>query len=142
MELPISVMVVLFVAVVVGVGIIGFTNYTLTSAKERVDDLGRPINGAQGDKLISLPGDISKSMIESLSRQCITDSIKRVEMTTTNCFVVNAEGHDHAAITGLDNQKFIYENREWEYEVEIDDVNSRTLLIDYNPIQGRIIIRD
>ena len=140
MELPISVMIVLFVAVAVSIGIIGFAGSNITMGRQRVDDLGN-IGGVpmEIDDYIVTVATISERVVESLSEQCVREMLPRGQLTTTTCFVVSGTDID-ISINNIDGESFEVMDTDWEYQVVGIDANTQTVFIRYAPSLGKIII--
>ena len=142
MELPISVMVVLFVAVVVGVGIIGFANHTLGSGKDSVDGLARLLDDDNiQDRIIEVGFEISAQVIEHLSAQCVRDSLRNAVQVREVCYVIHStQGNNRVQIQNLD--EFEHRGTTWTYHVSISSSDSRTLYIEFSPSDGEVRITD
>ena len=92
MELPITVMIVLFVTVIVGAAILAFAKGTLTDAKDNVGNLIPDKQGSIDDKIIEVQT-LTEQGVRSLAESCITDAILQSEMNTRTCAVIKVKDH-------------------------------------------------
>ena len=136
MELPISVMIVLFVAIVVGIVVIGFANTSLDRARDDIRVLGRDDPEKFEDKLVSVPA-LSGDRIKNLGMQCVRDFQGHIGEEL--CFVVRGLRTDEGGIQEINalNQEIVNINdNNWTFHVDIIG-NPNVIFVYYNPI-GRI----
>lgn len=90
MELPITVMITLFVAVVVGATIIVFAKQSLTDAN---DDLGNVLENKPEtlDEKIITVGTLSETGVRSLAESCAQDAIIDAELQKRTCVIIKAD---------------------------------------------------
>jgi hypothetical protein len=136
MELPISVMIVLFVAIVVGIVVIGFANTSLDRARDDIRVLGRDDPEKFEDKLVSVPA-LSSERIKSLGMQCVRDYQGYVAEEL--CFVVRSIDSSDPGIQQINdlNDEVVNVNgNNWTFRVDITG-NPNVVFVYYNPV-GRI----
>ncbi len=133
MDMPISVIITLFVAIVVGVAIIGFSSDILTDARDDIGNIGNEEDEDFQDNIVEV-STITESRIESLSEQCIRDSSA---MEKEVCFVIR--GEEIEDLSGLEGKTLNILGVEWDLEVE-ENINSRTVFIEYNPLRNTVQI--
>lgn len=140
MELPISVMIVLFVAIVVGIVVIGFANTSLDRARDDIRELGRDAPEKFEDKLVSVPA-LSSDRIKNLGMQCVRDFQGYVAEEL--CFVVRSidvsnEGIQQGIqqINALNDEVVNINGNNWTFRVDITG-NPNVVFVYYNPV-GRI----
>jgi len=123
MELPIQIMIVLFVSILVGSSVILFSTDLINDAREA---MARPTNDEKEDLIIELR-EINEQGLKILMEDCFEKN-KQDALSKTLCYVVHSEDE----IGQLDP--------EVEFETIIDDIpdNTRTLYVYYNP-QGNMI---
>ena len=133
MELPISVMIVLFVAIVVGIVVIGFANDSLERAREDIRVLGRDDPEKFDDKLVNVPA-LTGDVIKSLGMQCVRDLQGYVGEEL--CFVVRGiETSDPGIdqINNLNDEIVNINGNNWTFDVKITG-NPNVVFVYYNPI--------
>ena len=136
MELPISVMIVLFVAIVVGIVVIGFANTSLDRARDDIRVLGRDDPDKFEDKLVSVPS-LSIDRIRSLGMQCVRDFQGYVGEEL--CFVVRSIDSSDPGIqqiNDLNDEVVNINGNNWTFRVDITG-NPNVVFVYYNPV-GRI----
>jgi hypothetical protein len=84
MELPIRIMITLFVALIVAMVIIGFSNKMINDAKEKVKDIGGD-ELPEEDKIIEVTS-VSNSQLASLAEDCFRKS--QDMLASEICYVV------------------------------------------------------
>lgn len=136
MELPISVMIVLFVAIVVGIVVIGFANSSLDKARDDMRSLGRDDPEKFEDKLVSVPA-LSGERIKSLGMQCVRDFQGYIGEEL--CFVVrglDTSDEGIQQINALNDEVVNVNGNNWTFRVDITG-KPTAVFVYYNPV-GRI----
>ncbi len=131
MELPISVMVVFFVALVVGVAVLGFASTNLHRASDDIRNLPGLDDEDLMDKMVDV-GDVTEDRVRLLGEQCLRDFHGRLDDEL--CYIVRGDVADNIQL--LDGEEIDAEGS-WEFNVDIDGSPS-ALFIWYRPLQGRI----
>ncbi len=129
MEMPITVIITLFVAIVVAGILIAFSQNLIFQGKEQL----RTINKKENDfdeKLIELPK-VDGSNIIDLAIQCAKDVPHAVEETL--CFVVKSDSFDLGSINPIDGQVINPDERTLTLRLNID-AGFNALFIKYNPL--------
>ena len=134
MEMPIAVMIMLFISIVVGIGLISFSDTLLSRSKDDLRNLGREEREALEDRLITLPS-INEANVRSLSEQCARDKVAVVGREI--CYVL--QGPVDGGVQNLEGQEIIVGHRTLVFQIEITG-NPNALFMYYNPI-GRIEIK-
>ena len=128
MEMPIAVMIMLFISIVVGIGLISFSDTLLSRSKDDLRDLGREEREALEDRLITLPS-INEANVRSLSEQCARDKVAVVGREI--CYVL--QGPVDGGVQNLEGQEIIVGHRTLVFQIEITG-NPNALFMYYNPI--------
>ena len=129
MEMPIAVVITLFVCVAIGVGILYFSQDILGKAKNEVNQMGIENDQKTEDKLIKL-GSLSEGAIRSLAEQCILDKSNSPDKDL--CFIVMNDNHDQVILNNMNNMNITVEGRTFTFVNDaIPDGNS--FLMYYNP---------
>lgn len=100
MELPITVMIVLFVTIIVGVAILSFAKGTLFDAKENIKELIPDKDKDNLDDRIIEITTLTESGVRSLAESCINDAILEGELDRRTCVVIRAETIDLPSTIG------------------------------------------
>ena len=130
MEMPITVIITLFIAVVVAGIIVSFAQNTIFQGKQNVNDFENMNNKKQfGDKLIELAR-TDGNVVKDLSVQCAKDS-RSTESTL--CFAVKSNLFDTVSINALNNQQIQQPGRNLTMKVNIAP-SFNVLFINYNPL--------
>jgi hypothetical protein len=135
MEIPIRIVIVLFVALIVGLSIIQFSRETITDAKKNIMKYNRD-KGVEEEKVLDM-GSISEQDIVNLAEECYKqESSGNVDKKL--CFVLHGKVTTDSA--NLNNSfKSMKEPLNLTYVPdEIEDKNA--LFIYYNP-EGKIEVR-
>ncbi len=134
MELPISVVMILFVAIAVGVSMVGFSGVTIDRAGQEISDLGVDSRTAQ-EALVEV-STFTRNQAEALGEQCYRDN--RGEMDRILCFIIRADNIRENNIRGLGGVNIA---DGWEFDT--DDLGSdiNAVFIYYNPLSGLIEIK-
>jgi hypothetical protein len=143
MELPITVIIVLFVAVAVSVGVIGFASYSLTRAEQQVGEMGRSTN-IQGieDGLVQVAGQVSPAQVKSLGEQCYRDMREKGTVQRRLCYVVTGTVHVSVGNINALNNNLVAgapTGSNWRFDVSVTAQN--TVFIYYDPM-GKIEVRN
>ncbi len=85
MELPIQIIVVMFVALIVGSGLIYFSQTNIDKSQERLDELTDMGSVTQEDKILEV-NSITESSINNLAKQCFEDNKNSIK--TEICVVL------------------------------------------------------
>ncbi len=128
MEMPIAVMIMLFISIVVGIGLISFSDTLLSRSKDDLRDLGREEREALEDRLITLPS-INEANVRSLAEQCARDKVAVVGREI--CYVL--QGPVDGGVQNLEGQEIIVGHRTLVFQIEITG-NPNALFMYYNPI--------
>lgn len=108
--MPINVMVVMFVAIAVGIGVIGFAEFILTDARDDLNTLGQDQeNNAFSDRLTNV-NTLNRQSLDTLARQCLRDLGDSVGKEM--CFAIRT---DNIELSGVDGEEIEYNNQNWEY---------------------------
>lgn len=127
MDLPIKIIVTLFVALVVGGSIILFAQRTINSGEQQLHEIGKTEKGVS---IISLPSGATAEDVKKLAFACVQLGIGYV--AEKECFVV--KGNIPSDLSSIDNT--IVDGK----TIDVTSSASATaLFITYNPL-GKIII--
>lgn len=134
MEMPINVMIVMFVAIAVGIGVIGFAEFILTDARDDLRGLGQDRGSdAFSDRLTDV-NTLNRDNLDSLARQCVRDL--RDSVGKELCFAIRTDNLD---VSGFGGEVVEFEGDEWTY---VDDVqgNPNIVLMYINGALGNVIL--
>ena len=97
MELPINVVIIMFVAVAIGTALIYFSSDVFMDARQDLNRLGIK-NIEDESKIVEVDGKVTASMIRALSEECV----KRSEAVPLRdlCFVIRGEQENIGQVTG------------------------------------------
>ena len=97
MELPINIIIIMFVAVAVGIALIYFSSDVFMDARQDLNRLGIK-NIDDESKIVEVDGIVTASMIRALSEECV----KRSEAVPLRdlCFVIRGSQQDIGSVTG------------------------------------------
>ena len=136
MEMPIAVMIMLFISIVVGIGVISFSDTLLTRSQDDLRNLGREERDALEDRLVTLPT-LNKNNVRNLAEQCARDKVAVVGREI--CYVLH--GNVQESVNNLDGQELNVDHRTLEFQIQISSSSPNALFMYYNPL-GSIEIND
>ena len=132
--MPINVMVVMFVAIAVGIGVIGFAEFILTDARDDLSTLGQNQGSdAFSDRLTDV-NTLDEQSLNTLARQCLRDLGDSVGKEM--CFAIRT---DNIAVSGVDGNTIEYNNREWEYR-DLIQGSPNIVLLYVDGLNGELVL--
>ncbi len=137
MEMPIAVMITLFVAVVVAGILISFSQGIILQSKDKLRDLNQDEKSELDDKVIKL-GNVDASTVKDLAIQCAKDVSQSIKEVL--CFVIRGDSFDVAGINGIDQDTILHAEKNLTINVNIV-AGFNALFITYNPL-GSIDIKN
>ncbi len=138
MEMPISVMIMLFIAILVGVAIVGFANTTLQRASDGLTELDG-VDAVRFDERLVEVSSWSTGMIQGLGGQCLRDFKGIVHREL--CFIIRGpQITNTAVINDLHDESISVDGLDWEFDVDITG-QPNALFMHYSPSRGKIEIR-
>ena len=132
MEMPINVMIMLFVAIVVGGVMIGFSDRIINTGEQRLLTLGQ-YEEQRPDLIVQL-GDVTQDQIIALAQQCARDKI--ASPSRELCFVIRGNIDDNNLGDAIE---FQLDTR--TYTIDSDHSSTaNALFMEYQPAGSKIII--
>lgn len=130
MELPITVMITLFVAVVVAMIIVSFSYDTILEGKKNINRLGSNQEDKFDEKVINLEN-VDGNVVKDLATQCTKDVQHSTQETL--CFVVRSSSFNVASIKGIDGA--FVTGAESNFTIKVNVASSfNAIFIHYNPL--------
>lgn len=129
MEMPIKVMVTLFIAIIVGVAVLNFADYTFRDAKKNLNEFNKDEQSYENILEVS---QITSSQVGNLARQCYEENKDSLENKI--CFVllgeVDAQKDSIESFSGLNSTIL---------DINLENAQN-ALKIKYNAIKGIVEI--
>ena len=130
MELPISTIIVFFVAIVVAVLVIGFAGDMLSKGKADLEN--NPLIEKKSDEDIVLElSSITTQQVVPLAKKCKEQSIGK-ELNSRNCYIL------HGALATNNEQLKAQLPEDEGYYVEVSPSAGKTVYIRYDSLKNRI----
>jgi hypothetical protein len=129
MELPIQIMIILFISIIIGGAVINFSQSNIAESQERLKEISLNDVESQEDRIIEITT-ISTNTVQDLSEQCFKDNVQSLESTI--CFAVL--GSVTATCSSvIDNTELLADQIECNFES-----GGNAVKIYYNAPLGRV----
>lgn len=109
MEMPINVMIVLFISIAVGIGIIGFAEYILEEGRNDIQRFDEEEETTLEERLIPVSS-LDTDSAKSFGSQCARDTPDAV--TKELCFALQAES---VSLGGISGENISVNGQEYEF---------------------------
>jgi hypothetical protein len=131
MELPIRIIITLFVAVVVALGVITFSQKMISNSKTKMYNFDN--EEIEQDRMIEV-SKVTNTQVATLAQNCYLENSNK-ELEKKICFVIL--GDVEASESGVENA--IKNVDEENFEIDLSDAKN-AVKIKYNPITDKVIV--